>query len=51
LKQEQQHIAVRPGNAQFISVCQVASNAATLRPAAAVVVVVAAAAVVRQFTD
>jgi len=30
-KQEQQRVAVGPGNAQFISIRQVASDAATLR--------------------
>jgi len=30
-KQEQQRVAVRPGNARVISICQVSSNAATLR--------------------
>jgi len=30
-KQEQQRVAVGPGNAQFISIRQVSSDAATLR--------------------
>jgi len=34
LKQEQQRVAVRPGNAEFISIRQLSSDAATLRRAA-----------------
>jgi len=61
-KQEQQRVAVGPGNAHFISIHQVSSDAATLRrdtcghcrmpPAAAAVVAAAAvAAVYRQFNE
>jgi len=47
-KQEQQHVAVAPGNAHFISIRQVSSDAATARvvtvvwPAAAAAVLLSA---------